>query len=165
MEKKKFVIEYEEYKPGEKLDDNDDALIHEANKAVACAYAPYSEFYVGAALKLDNGIVIKGSNQENSAYPAGLCAERVALFHAKSEYPNSIITSIAITSNTNRFETNEPITPCGSCRQVIAETEKRQNKKIRIIMSGKSTFTRVVNGIDSLLPMKFQEDKLKKRSK
>lgn len=162
MKNREIIIKYCEYGIEEELPPEDARLIDAANEATQSSYSPYSEFKVGAALYLKDGSIVKGSNQENSAYPSGLCAERVALFHAKSINPDSIIESIAITASTSRFDINEPITPCGACRQVIAETEKRQNSKIRIIMTGEGCSTRIVDGIDDLLPFKFQEDKLKK---
>ncbi len=162
MKHKEIIIRYEEYEDVESLLVEDSKLIDEANEAVKGSYAPYSEFHVGAALKLDNGMVIRGSNQENSAYPSGLCAERVALFHAKSTYPDASVIAIAVTCRTEHFVNLDPVAPCGSCRQVIAETEKRQSDRIRIIMTGDGAVTKIVDGIDNLLPMKFQEEKLKK---
>lgn len=162
MEHKEIIIKYDEYNEGDKLPKDDSNLIAKANEAVKSSYAPYSEFHVGAALLLEDGQIIMGSNQENAAYPSGLCAERVALFHTKSSFPDAIISSIAITCRSDNFVVNEPVAPCGACRQVIAETEKRQERRIRIIMSGESGKTRIVEGIDSLLPMKFHEEKLKK---
>jgi len=165
MKVKKINISYEEYKEDEKLLDTDMNLVEEAVDALSGSYAPYSEFHVGAALLLANGKIVRGSNQENAAYPSGLCAERVALFHASSEYPNQPVISLAITGKSDHFTTTDPITPCGSCRQVIAETEKRQGSEIRIIMKGEKGVTRIVEGIDSLLPMVFHEEKLKKSKK
>ena len=162
MMEKEIIIKYEEFEDGEKLDKNDSLLVEKAEDAIVGSYAPYSEFHVGAALMLENGDVIMGSNQENAAYPSGLCAERVALFYAKSQYPNEIITSIAIAAKADNFINNEIITPCGSCRQVMAETEKRQKSKIRIIMKGNMAGTRIVNGVENLLPMMFHEVNLKK---
>ena len=127
------------------------------------SYAPYSNFHVGTALLLEDGEIIRGSNQENAAYPSGLCAERVAIFYANAKHPDKSIDSIAITVKADHFKTNGPVTPCGACRQVIAETEKRQNKKIRIIMKGDSGSTRIVDGIENLLPMMFHEEKLMKK--
>lgn len=162
MKIKKINISYEEYEEGEKLSQSDSELIDEAAKVLKGSYAPYSDFHVGAALLMGNGNVVRGSNQENSAYPSGLCAERVALFYAKSEYPDETVVSLAITGRANHFKNNKPVTPCGACRQVIAETEKRQNRKIRIIMKSEEGITRIVNGIENLLPMMFHEEKLKK---
>ncbi len=162
MENREIIIKYKEYGADEKLPSKDEMVIEEAKKAIGTSYAPYSLFHVGAALLLSDGKIVTGSNQENSAYPSGLCAERVALFHVKAQYPDSVIEKIAIVASTSRFNLGEPITPCGACRQVIAETEKRQGKKIQIIMTGENCVTRIVEGIDNLLPFKFQEDNLKK---
>ncbi len=165
MKQKEIIIKYEEYDRGEELLIDDSLILNEAKQALETSYAPYSEFNVGAAVLLDDGTIIRGSNQENSAYPSGLCAERVALFYTSSEYPRKVIKSIAITSKAVHFESSEPISPCGSCRQVISETEKRQGKQIRIIMRNEIGKTKIVDGIDSLLPMKFQEDNLKKSNR
>ncbi len=165
MKIEKISISYEEYGEGEKLPSSDSELIDEAVKALEGSYAPYSDFHVGAALLLEDGVVIRGSNQENAAYPSGLCAERVALFYANSEHPGKAVVSLAITVKSDHFTSSEPVTPCGSCRQVIAETENRQNSKIRVIMNGDSGRTRVVDGIENLLPMMFHEEKLKKQKK
>lgn len=138
-------------------------LLVEANKATSTAYAPYSQFRVGAALLLENGEIITGSNQENTSYPNGICAERVAIYTAKSKYPDIAIKSIAITANTDNFMLISPISPCGMCRQVIAETESRQEKKnIKIIMQGQKGPVLVANRIEDLLPLLFHEEKLKK---
>jgi len=106
---------------------------------------------------------LKGGNQENASYPLGLCAERVVIFHANSAYPDLKILAVAITAKAQNFVTNIPITPCGACRQVMAETESRQNHPIRIIMSGQKGVTQIVDGIENLLPLSFKEDKLKKK--
>jgi len=127
MKIRNIQIQYEEYQTDENLRESDRVLIKKAEKALCSAYAPYSEFKVGASVLLNNGKLISGSNQENAAYPSGLCAERVALFHAKSKYPDSVIDAIAITANSDNFDINHPVTPCGACRQVIAEVESRQN--------------------------------------
>lgn len=153
---------YEEFQADENLMEQDDLLLNNAKKALDTAYAPYSEFRVGAAVLLDNGELISGSNQENAAYPSGLCAERVALFHAKSKYPDSVVEAVAITASSENFNINNPITPCGACRQVIAEVESRQNKEIRIIMKGQNGPTHIVNGISNLLPLVFKEENLKR---
>jgi len=162
MKEKEIIIKYQEFDKDDVLSESDQKLINEANAAIKTSYAPYSEFNVGAAVLLDNGEVVRGSNQENSAYPSGLCAERVALFHAKSTYPDAEVQTIAITSSAENFENADPVTPCGSCRQVMAETEKRQSSNIRVIMTGDNHITKIVDGIDNLLPMKFQEERLKK---
>jgi len=162
MKVRKITIAIEEFEQGEQLIQQEEQLIREAENAIEGSYAPYSEFHVGAAIFLNNGEYIKGSNQENAAYPSGLCAERVALFHAKSKYPDSVVEAIAISARAGHFNIDDPIMPCGACRQVMAEVENRQNKKIRIIMRGQSGKTQVIDGIENLLPLMFKEEKLKR---
>lgn len=162
MKKRTINISFTEYASGEELPKEDELLINEARLALKTAYAPYSQFKVGAAVLLENGETVHGSNQENAASPSGLCAERVAIFAAKVKYPETAIKAIAITAHTNNFEIDTPITPCGSCRQVMAEVEKQQDGKIKILMKGHSGSTISVNGIDALLPLLFHEEKLKK---
>lgn len=162
MNIRKIQIQIEEYNDIKSLKEIDVSLLTHAQQALTSSYAPYSEFYVGAAVLLENGEVIKGSNQENAAYPSGLCAERVALFHAQSVYPDLKVKAIAITAAAEHFITRSPVTPCGACRQVMAETESRQNDKIRIIMKGQEGIIQAVNGIENLLPFVFQEENLKK---
>ena len=162
MEVKKLEIKIEQYDTPDELSADDKHLLNEAVKAVNGSYAPYSEFHVGASVLLENGVIVHGSNQENSAYPSGLCAERVALFYAKSKYPDVAVKAIAITAKSDHFVVNKPITPCGSCRQVIAETESRQKEKIKVIMSGQKGTVLITEGVSSLLPLVFMEDSLKK---
>jgi len=162
MKIRNINIQIEEYDHAELLKQPEAHLLGQAQEAIEGSYAPYSEFRVGAAVLLENGEIIKGSNQENAAYPSGLCAERVAIFHAKSKYPGLKVKSIAITASSDNFITKSPITPCGACRQVIAETESRQNEKIRIIMKGQEGIVQAVNGIENLLPFMFKEEQLKK---
>ncbi len=165
MKIRNINIQIEEYDSAESLKQPEAQLLEHAQEAIAGSYAPYSEFRVGAAVLLENGEVIKGSNQENAAYPSGLCAERVAIFHAKSKYPGLKVKSIAITAASDNFITKSPVTPCGACRQVMAETENRQNEKIRIIMKGQEGIVQAVNGIENLLPFMFNEEQLKKSKK
>jgi len=165
MKIRNINIQIEEYDTPVSLKKPEADLLRQAQEAIEGSYAPYSEFRVGAAVLLENGEVIKGSNQENAAYPSGLCAERVAIFHAKSKYPGLKVKSIAITAASDNFITKSPITPCGACRQVIAETESRQNGKIRIIMKGQEGIVQAVNGIENLLPFMFEEEQLKKSKK
>jgi cytidine deaminase len=165
MKKIKIDVSIEEYINGEKLPEIDEMLIKHALQAIENSYAPYSQFHVGAAVLLNDGKIIKGSNQENAAYPSGLCAERVAIFQAKSSFPDSVIQSIAIAAKADYFETDAPVTPCGACRQVIAEMQSRQNSKIRIIMRGQKGSTYITDGIENLLPLMFKEEKLKKPNK
>jgi cytidine deaminase len=165
MKIRNINIRIEEYETEKSLKHLEANLLSMAQEAIKGSYAPYSEFRVGVAVLLENGEVILGSNQENAAYPSGLCAERVAIFHAKSKYPDIKVKSVAITASSDNFITKSPITPCGACRQVIAETESRQNDKIRIIMKGQKGIIQAVNGIENLLPLMFKEEKLKKSKK
>jgi len=163
MEVKEVKIKFLEYENEEELSQEEQDLLSDALNSVKKSYAPYSEFHVGAAVLLENGVVVTGSNQENAAYPAGLCAERVALFYASSQYPDVKIKALAISAKAEQFLVNRPTTPCGSCRQVIAEAEHRQQQKIKIIMRGEAGPIYVVSGIEALLPITFYEDKLKSK--
>ena len=125
MKKSCIRIEFFEIDSIEELSNIEQQLIQDSKLAKSNAYSPYSGFCVGAAVLLDNGIIIKGSNQENAAYPSGLCAERVALFYANSAYPNNAVKAIAITASNSKGIIQKPIAPCGSCRQVMLETEQR----------------------------------------
>lgn len=142
------------------LEEEQQKLIKKAKEAAINAYAPYSQFEVGAAVLLENGEIIQGNNQENAAYPSGLCAERVAIFYANSKYPNVAIKSIAVTANTKEGIIKEPIPPCGSCLQVMLETEKRLNKDIQVILYGENKIT-VAENINQFLPINFNKEMLK----
>ncbi len=119
------------------------------------AYAPYSKFRVGAAILLDNSLIVQGSNQENAAYPSGLCAERVAIFHAGSMYPSAKILKIAISATSDSFVSTTPIPPCGSCRQSISEYETKQENPIEIYFMGEEGEVYKSNSIADLLPFSF----------
>lgn len=134
-------------------------LIEEAKAAAQDAYAPYSEFHVGAALLLANGEIITGNNQENAAYPSGLCAERVAVFYANAQYPDTAVEAIAIAAcHKGEFTTN-PCSPCGGCRQVLLETENRHNSPIKVILYGESKIYELESA-KALLPIEFGKDSL-----
>lgn len=152
---------FEVYKSADDLSKEDKELLATAKKAVKSAYAPYSQFNVGAAVLLQNGKVITGNNQENAAYPSGLCAERVALFYANAKYPNVGVKTIAVSVKTDHQIINEPVSPCGSCRQVIAEYENLFNSPIRIIMSGETGKVIISDSIAGLLPFMFNKKHLK----
>ena len=132
-------------------------LMREAVVVRKNAYAPYSQFRVGAALLLDNGKVILGSNQENAAYPSGLCAERVAIFQAGAVYPNAKILKMAITAASDTNKTTTPIPPCGSCRQSIAEYEIRQETPIEIYFMGEEGAVYKSDSLKNLLPFMFDK--------
>lgn len=163
MKVKEVKVEFLEYENEQELTSEEQNLLSEALNSVKKSYAPYSEFHVGAAVLLENGVVVTGSNQENAAYPSGLCAERVAMFYANSQYPGMKIKALAIRAKAEHFDVDKPITPCGSCRQVIVEAEHRQQEKIKILMKGETGPIHVVSGIEALLPFTFYEDKLKKK--
>jgi len=130
-------------------------LMNKAHDARENAYAPYSHFKVGAALQLDSGEIILGNNQENAAYPSGLCAERVAVFHAGATHPNAKVISMAITAKSLKNELTTPVAPCGSCRQVLAEYEVKQNTPIAIYFMGETGKIVKSNSIKDLLPLIF----------
>lgn len=136
------------------LTNQEKTLINTAKEAVFKAYAPYSKFKVGAAVLLENGEIITGSNQENAAYPSGTCAERVALFYANSLYPNISVAAIAIAAFTNNKYVQNPISPCGACRQVLSEVELRQQKPITIYLYGESDIF-MLESTKHLLPLHF----------
>jgi len=161
MIKKTISTTLFEYDSIDELEAVDQQLVEECKKITENAYAPYSNFHVGAALLLENGKIISGSNQENAAYPSGLCAERVALFYANSKFPNEKVKTIAISAASKGKFTQFPIGPCGSCRQVILETENRFKSPIKIILYSEEKI-QVVEDASCLLPISFTEDFLKK---
>lgn len=138
----------------EELTDSDKRLIEAAIEATKRSYAPYSHFHVGAAAMLDDGTIVTGSNQENAAYPSGLCAERTALFHAGSEYPDKAVTTLAIAASNCDGLTEQPVTPCGACRQVMLEAEQRYHRPIRMLMYG-TAYIYETRGTKDLLPLSF----------
>jgi cytidine deaminase len=137
-------------------------LLEAAREAMNKAYAPYSEFRVGAALRLSDGTIVTGNNQENAAFPSGLCAERVAFFSAGALYPGAVITDAAIVASSERFEVDHPITPCGACRQVMLEYELNQDVEIRMLFSGNTGKIIRMEGVRNLLPLFFHESSLRK---
>ena len=139
----------------------DAQLLEQAEKASKNAYAPYSQFYVGAALRLAGGTTVLGTNQENVAYPSGLCAERVAIFSASTNHPNERIEAMAITVNTAKSIIMDPLSPCGNCRQVIMEYQHKQQSPIRLILASQSDKVWIFEDAASLLPFGFEADYLK----
>lgn len=136
------------------LSEGERALVESAKEATSGTYSPYSKFAVGAALRLSNGEVVKGSNQENVSYPCGLCAERTALFYANATFPNDSVDMLAIAAQNASGFLPSPITPCGACRQALLETEKRFGKPISILLYGTERIYRV-DSVASLLPLQF----------
>jgi cytidine deaminase len=136
------------------LDAAEKKLMDAAKEAVMRAYTPYSHFQVGAAVLLANGEIVTGNNQENVAFPSGLCAERTALFYANSRFPDVAVEAIAIAAYTNGDFTEEPISPCGACRQVILEAQNRYRHPVRVWLYGKRAIY-AVERITDLLPLAF----------
>ncbi len=144
----------------DELSSEEKGLMQQAVEARSCAYAPYSKFTVGAAILLSNGIVVKGSNQENAAYPSGLCAERVAIYYAGATYPNEKIEKMFITASPQDRDLLEPIPPCGSCRQAIAEYEFKQDAAIEIFFMGAKGDIYKSDSLKNLLPLVFDKNHL-----
>ena len=161
MQKKDLNISFEQYENIKQLKEEDRNLLNEAMDASKSAYAPYSNFKVGAAVFLENGTIIKGSNQENAAYPSGLCAERVALFSAGAQFPGVKIKAIAVTAFKGKEPEPCPASPCGACRQVMAEYEQLYKQNIRFIMIAADKKIIVAENVKSLLPFLFSGENLK----
>ena len=161
MKKIKLEQDFEMYESMQELNEEDRNLIQEAGKAAEHAYAPYSMFHVGAAVLLNNGVIIRGNNQENAAYPSGLCAERVALFAAGANYSGIGIKAIAITAYSElKADHKQAVSPCGACRQVMSEYEHRYHQNIRLIMEAEDGKYIVSSSISQLLPYTFNADNI-----
>ncbi len=154
MEVKRYAFEYRHYSNIKELDADDINLLNLAKEAAESAYAPYSAFHVGAAIQLENGIQIKGSNQENAAYPSGLCAERVAIFSASANHPNKRVACIGIFAK-DTHRSDDIISPCGSCRQVISEYEHKQDQPIRVLLLNAQGQVWEFGSIEDILPFSF----------
>lgn len=159
MKQIKIEIDIELCQP-EELTDQERMLVERARQATRNSYAKYSRFYVGAAALLADGQVFIGANQENAAYPSGLCAERTALFAAQANCPEQPVTLLAIAARTDAGPLEQPITPCGSCRQVILEIEDRYGQPIEILLDGRVGVYRI-KSIRDLLPLQFVEANLR----
>ncbi|MFC3560464.1 cytidine deaminase [Pedobacter jamesrossensis] len=153
-------ISFEQYNSIEELNEKDRELCKLSEQALTSSYSPYSKFRVGTAIQLESGEIILGSNQENLAYPSGLCAERVALFSIGSSKPDAVIKSMAITAQTDAFEIVQPVTSCGGCLQVMAEFERKQASPIEVIFYCIDGEVLKVPSVKSLLPFGFVEDRL-----
>ena len=154
MTNKEIKIAFTEYAGAAELEAEDRTLVEKAIEATKHSYAPYSNFNVGAALLLDNGEIVTGSNQEHAAYPSGLCAERTAMFYASSQYPQHAILKIAIAATQGGVLCGNPATPCGSCRQVMAQYQLRGGKPMQIILAGGEKILKFEK-VDDLLPLIF----------
>lgn len=159
---KKLRIETTVYQ-AESLDElsqEEQILVKKSKEIVKNAYAPYSKFNVGASVLLENGKYFSGSNQENAAFPSGMCAERVAMYFANAQYPDVPVKAVAISAFYNEEYTEEPVPPCGACRQVLLESETRFKKPIKVILASKNKITLTEN-VKTLLPINFDEGFLK----
>ncbi len=150
-----FKFDYKIYTSIDELDKQDASLLMEARKVTEVAYAPYSNFRVGGFAKLVNGETVSGTNQENAAYPAGICAERTLMSTAASLYPGIGIETIAISYNNTKGESNTPVSPCGICRQSFVEFQQRTKQPIRIILSGMQGPVYLIEDAEKLLPFVF----------
>jgi cytidine deaminase len=155
MKKLQLTTEYTLFDKIGELSPEDQELMKSAIQTRKTAYSPYSKFSVGTAILLDNGSVVIGSNQENAAYPSGLCAERVAIFSANAQYPKNKILKLAISASSSRKKVSEPVAPCGACRQSISEYEVKQNSPIEILFMGETGSVIKVSSLKDLLPLSF----------
>ncbi|MEO5593920.1 MAG: cytidine deaminase [Chitinophagaceae bacterium] len=155
MNKTAFTFSYEVYNSIDDLNKEDAWLLQHAKETSKTAYAPYSNFYVGAAARLLNGEIVKGTNQENASYPVGICAERVLLSAAATLHPDVPIETIAISYRSKTLKSDHPITPCGICRQSLQEYEQRVHNPIRLILGGMDGKVIVIEKASMLLPLSF----------
>ncbi|MCK0156158.1 cytidine deaminase [Cellulophaga sp. F20128] len=155
MKKKKLAIEVSVYDSITELSQTDKTLMLKAVEARKNAYAPYSNFSVGAAVLLANGKTVLGNNQENASFPAGLCAERVAIFQAGAIYPNVKIVSVAISATSKNYQVSNPAAPCGSCRQAMIEYEQKQKQSVTLLLMGELGAVYKCDSIADILPLAF----------
>lgn len=160
MKKLEYTAVVSEYENMEELPADCQTLLKSAIEARKNAYAPYSHFAVGSAVLLENGITITGNNQENIAFPSGLCAERTALFYANANHPDKSVLKIAVSSASEQVNVDYPVYPCGACRQVMAEYENISGNPIEIILMGATGKIHIVNGLINLMPFAFDNDKI-----
>jgi len=160
MKERKFEFSFEVYDSIDELGAEDQQLLTEARNVTEQAYAPYSNFRVGAAAKLENGKIVTGTNQENASYPVGICAERVLLSTVSSLYPDVPVTTMAVSYQSNKIKSDHPISPCGMCRQALLEFEGRTSKLIRLILAGIKGKIYVIRSASQLLPLAFSSEEL-----
>ena len=161
MTESKFQFNYEVYSDISELSEQDAWLLTEARTVTEQAYAPYSNFHVGAVAMLENGEVVAGAIQENASYPVGICAERVLLGTVATIHPNVPVKSIAISYSSDDVKSDHPISPCGMCRQALLEYETRTAKPIRLILSGQEGKVFIIETASFLLPFAFTKSELK----
>lgn len=155
MKEQQFKFEYEVYTDISELKKEDADLLAKARAVTKNAYAPYSNFYVGAAARLANGEIITGTNQENASYPVGICAERVLLGNAATQHPAIAIDTMAISYDSKEVKSDHPISPCGMCRQSLLEYETRTDEPIRLILAGQEGKIYIIKTVKFLLPFAF----------
>ena len=160
MKQKKFEFSFEVYAGIDELNAEDRQLLTDARNVTDKAYAPYSNFHVGAAAKLENGKIVTGTNQENASYPVGICAERVLLSAISSLHPGLAIESMAVSYQSKKMKSDHPISPCGMCRQALQEFEGRTGKPIRLILAGMEGEIYIINSASQLLPLAFRSEEL-----
>lgn len=160
MKELKFEFAYEVYDDISQLTEEDAWLLTEARSVTEQAYAPYSNFHVGAVAILDNGEIVAGTNQENASYPVGICAERVLLGSVATLHPNIPVKSIAISYNSDEIKSDHPISPCGMCRQALLEYETRLKQPIRLILGGMEGKVYIIKTATQLLPFAFTKSEL-----
>ena len=160
MKEKKFEFQYQVFDSINELEEQDAWLLNEARGVTDQAYAPYSNFHVGAVAMMANGEIVAGTNQENASYPVGICAERVLLGTVATLHPNVEIQSIAISYSSNSIKSDHPISPCGMCRQSLLEYETRLKKPIRLILGGMEGKVFVIRTASLLLPFAFTSEEL-----
>ena len=153
--KKEWSFSYEDFKSWKELSEGDQALVEKAYAICENAFAPYSDFKVGASMKMSDGQVICANNQENIAFPSGLCAERIALFYAGSNYPDLEVNTLCIVAKGPFASFDKILSPCGACRQVIVQSEARQKNKMRVILVSQNDYTLVFNSAKDLVPFSF----------
>jgi len=161
MQKEEYRFGFDIYESSSDLSAEDKKLIDAARAVTGIAYAPYSNFQVGAVARLKNGQTISGTNQENASYPVGICAERVLLASAAMLHTDVPVDTMAIAYNNLNGESNKPVSPCGMCRQYIAEYETRMKQPIRLILSGMDGKVFIIEKASQLLPLSFGGDDLK----
>ena len=159
MTQTRLVINYQEYDSPAEMSPEDQELVAAAHEARKGSYSPYSNFQVGAALRLENGLIVKGANQENAAYPSGLCAERTAMFWASANYPDIPFDTLAISAADHGVLCELPASPCGSCRQVMAEYQKKYGRPLKVILVGEKRIRKFAK-VEDLLPIIFDSLKV-----
>ena len=160
MRQKKFEFSFEVYAGIDELNAEDRQLLTEARNVTDKAYAPYSNFHVGAAAKLENGKIVTGTNQENASYPVGICAERVLLSAISSLYEGIPVETMAVSYQSKKMKSDHPISPCGMCRQALQEFEGRTGRPIRLILAGMKGEIYIINSASQLLPLAFSSEEL-----